>query len=53
VNARPEQITVTDPAHLLYGRVFVLVSLARAPGPGICAQVAYRGNIMLKISVKM
>lgn len=50
--ARPEQITVTDPAHPLYGRAFVLVSLASAPGPGSCAQVAYRGDIMLKIPIE-
>jgi hypothetical protein len=52
VNARPEQITVTDPAHPLHGRAFVLVSLASAPGPGSCAQVAYDGDIMLKIPIE-
>jgi len=52
MNARPEQITVTDPAHPLYGRVFSLVSLPSAPGPGSCAQVAYRGDIVLKIPVE-
>jgi len=51
-NARPEQVTVTDPAHPLYGRTFVLVSLTRAPGPGSCAQVAYQGDIMLKIPIE-
>jgi hypothetical protein len=52
MNARPEQITVTDPAHPLYGRVFSLVSLPSAPGPGSCAQVAYHGDIVLKIPVE-
>jgi hypothetical protein len=52
MNARSEQITVTDPAHPLYGRVFSLVSLPSAPGPGSCAQVAYRGDIVLKIPVE-
>src|SRR4051794_39633036 len=52
MNARPEQVTVTDPAHPLHGRVFGLVSLASAPGPGSCAQVAYRGDIVLKIPVE-
>src|SRR3954465_680203 len=52
MNARPEQVTVTDPAHPLHGRVFVLVSLASAPGPGSCALVAYRGDIVLKIPVE-
>src|SRR3954452_20590426 len=52
MNARPEQVTVTDPAHPLHGRVFMLVSLASAPGPGSCAQVAYRGDIVLKIPVE-
>ena len=52
MNARPEQITVTDPAHPLYGRVFSLVSLPSAPGPGSCAQVAYRGDIVLRIPVE-
>ena len=52
MNARPEQITVTDPAHPLYGRVFALVSLASAPGPGSCAQVAYRGDIVLRIPIE-
>jgi hypothetical protein len=52
MNARPERITVTDPAHPLYGRAFVLVSVASAPGPGRCAQVAYRGDIMLKIPIE-
>ena len=52
MTARPERITVTDPAHPLYGRAFVLVSLASAPGPGSCAQVAYRGDIMLKIPIE-
>ena len=52
MDARPEQITVTDPAHPLYGRAFLLVSLASAPGPGSCAQVAYRNDIMLKIPIE-
>ena len=52
MTARPERITVTDPAHPLYGRAFVLVSLASAPGPGSCAQVAYQGDIMLKIPIE-
>jgi hypothetical protein len=52
MNTRPEQITVTDPAHPLYGRVFSLVSLPSAPGPGSCAQVAYRGDIVLRIPVE-
>ena len=52
MNARPEQITVTDPAHPLHGRAFVLVSLASAPGPGSCALVAYGGDIMLKIPIE-
>jgi hypothetical protein len=30
----------------------VLVSLTRAPGPGSCAQVAYQGDIMLKIPIE-
>src|SRR3954465_12389691 len=52
MNARPEQVTVTDPAPPLHGRVFSLVSLPSAPGPGSCAQVAYRGDIVLKIPVE-
>ncbi len=51
-SALPEQILVTDPAHPLYGRAFVLVSLASAPGPGSCAQIAYRGDVMLKIPIE-
>src|SRR5688500_3430135 len=46
------EVTVTDPAHPLYGRAFVLVAVASAPGPGSCAQVAYRGDIMLKIPIE-
>ena len=30
----------------------MLVSLTRAPGPGSCAQVAYQGDIMLKIPIE-
>jgi hypothetical protein len=30
----------------------VLVSLTRAPGPGSCVQVAYQGDIMLKIPIE-
>ena len=52
MKARPEPITVTDPAHPLFGRAFVLVSLASAPGPGSCALVAYHGDIMLKIPIE-
>jgi hypothetical protein len=43
---------VTDPTHPLYGRVFALISVASAPGPGSCAQVAYRGDIMFKIPIE-
>ena len=32
--------------------MFVLVSLASTPGPGSCAQVAYQGDIMLKIPIE-
>ena len=52
MTARPEQITVTDPAHPLYGRTFALISVASTPGPGSCAQVAYRGDIMFKIPIE-
>ena len=52
MTARPEPITVTDLAHPLYGRAFVLVSLASAPGPGSCALVAYQGDIVLKIPIE-
>ena len=47
MNARPEQVTVTDPAHPLHGRVFVLVSLPSASGPGSYAEVAYRGDSLV------
>ena len=52
MTARPERITVTDPAHPLYGRTFMLVSLASASGPGSCALVAYQGDIMLRIPIE-
>jgi hypothetical protein len=32
--------------------VFVLVSLAGAPSRGSCAQVAYRGDIVLRIPIE-
>ncbi|HET6521093.1 MAG TPA: hypothetical protein VFG47_14915, partial [Geminicoccaceae bacterium] len=49
--ARPEEIAVTDPAHPLYGRRFVLVSVTCSSNPNAHVSVAYLGDVVLKIPV--
>jgi hypothetical protein len=48
---RPQQVTVTDPAHPLYGRTFAVVAPASTIGASGQVTVAYRGDILLKIPV--
>lgn len=48
---RLEQVTVTDPAHPLYGRTFAVVAPASTIGASGQVTVAYRGDIQLKIPV--
>jgi len=48
---RPEQVTVTDPAHPLYGRTFAVVAPASTVGTSGQVTVAYRDDILLKIPV--
>src|SRR5688572_29816086 len=48
---RPEQITVTDPAHPLYGRRFDLISVTGSTTPRGYAHVAYAGNLVLRIPI--
>src|SRR3954452_10240898 len=49
--ARPEQITVTDPTHPLFGRCFALASVTGAAAGGH-ALVVYRGDIRLKLPIE-
>lgn len=51
VTGRPEQVTVTDPAHPLYGRTFTVVAPASTVGASGQVTVAYRDDILLKIPV--
>jgi hypothetical protein len=48
---RSEQVTVTDPAHPLYGRTFAVVASAGTVGAYGQVTVAYRNDILLKIPV--
>ena len=48
---RPEQVTVTDSAHPLYGRTFAVVAPATTVGASGQVTVAYRDDILLKIPV--
>ena len=48
---RPEQVTVTDPAHPLYGRTFAVVAPASTVGASGQVTVAYRDGILIKIPV--
>ncbi|CAH2810176.1 MAG: hypothetical protein CBARDCOR_6784, partial [uncultured Caballeronia sp.] len=48
---RPEQVTVTDPAHPLYGRTFAVVALASTVSAYGQVTVVYRDDILLKIPV--
>jgi len=50
-SGRPEQVTVTDPAHPLYGRTFAVVAPASTVGASGQVTVAYRDDILLKIPV--
>src|SRR5215212_12101461 len=49
-SARPEQITVTDPTHPLFGRCFALASVAGSAAGGH-ALVVYRGDVRLKLPI--
>src|SRR3954471_2589623 len=49
-SARPEQITVTDPTHPLFGRCFALSSVTGAAAGGH-ALVVYRGDVLLKVPI--
>src|SRR4029079_8629574 len=49
-SARPEQITVTDPTHPLFGRCFALASVTDSAARGH-ALVVYRGDIRLKLPI--
>ncbi len=46
-----EAITVTDPAHPLYGRRFALVSAAARSSAGGYVHVAYRSGTTLRLAV--
>jgi hypothetical protein len=48
---RQEQVTVTDPAHPLYGRTFAVVASPGTVGAYGQVTVAYRDDILLKIPV--
>jgi hypothetical protein len=48
---RPEQVTVTDAAHPLYGRTFAVVTPASTVGASGQVTVSYRDDILLKIPV--
>src|SRR3954453_20593544 len=50
-SVRPEQITVTDPTHPLFGRCFALASVTGAAAGGH-ALVVYRGDIRLKLPIE-
>src|SRR3954463_7893956 len=49
--ARPEQITVTDPTHPLFGRCFALASMTGSAATGGHAFVVYRGDVRLKLPI--
>ena len=48
---QPEQVTVTDPAHPLFRREFVLVAVRGSPITGH-AVVVHRGDVLLKLSIR-
>src|SRR5215212_6322301 len=50
-SARPEQITVTDPTHPLFGRCFTLAAVTGSAAGGH-ALVVYRGDIRLKLPIE-
>jgi hypothetical protein len=49
-SAQPEQITVTDPTHPLFGRCFALASVTGSAAGGH-ALVVYRGDVRLKLPI--
>src|SRR4051794_22603454 len=49
-SVRPEQITVTDPTHPLFGRCFALASVTGSAAGGH-ALVVYRGDVRLKLPI--
>jgi len=51
-SARPEQITVTDPTHPLFGRCFALASMTGSAATGGHAFVVYRGDVLLKLPIE-
>ena len=51
-DGRSEQITVTDPAHPLYGRCFSLASATATVGSGGQVLVVYRDGISLRIPAR-
>src|SRR3954465_6717737 len=50
-SARPEQITVTDPTHPLFGRCFALASVTGSAAADGHALVVYRGDVLLKLPI--
>jgi hypothetical protein len=48
---QPERVTVTDPAHPLFRREFVLVAVRGSPITGQ-AVVVRRGDLLLKLSIQ-
>src|SRR3954452_15697489 len=52
-NARFEQITITDPAHPLYGRTFPLVSVSGSQHGTGHAYVDDHGRAVLRIPIKV
>src|SRR3954469_14927307 len=48
--ARPQQITVTDPTHPLFGRCFALASVTGSAAGGH-ALVVYRGDVLLNLRI--
>ena len=49
-DARPEQVTVTDPAHPLYGRRFVLAPVSGVKTGGQVL-VVFRDDVLLRVPV--
>ncbi|WP_424140484.1 hypothetical protein [Roseomonas chloroacetimidivorans] len=47
-SGEPERVVVTDPAHPLFGREFVLAATREAAGGGH-AYVVFRGDVLLKV----
>jgi hypothetical protein len=47
----PDEITVTDPRHPLFGRRFAVVSARASSGIGTQICVAYAGGAVLKLSI--